>query len=74
MKERALLDRFMDVCARQHDTIIEMQSLGDEIVDHCARMRSMNERLQSSAKTTLDTPGVMSLPAAIRPVKKEAQG
>lgn len=76
MNEKPLADRLADAIQTHHETTLVLQGLAAELVDHCARMRTMTDRLQANL-ATVDTPGVMRLPRVLASgprVVEEAQG
>lgn len=62
--------RLGDALGRDHDLALELQALGEELVEYGKRRRSMSERMMSSlgGKSTLDTPGdIERVPDGINP-------
>lgn len=63
----AILERLSALVQREHDLIVEMQTVAAELMDAAERMRSMNERLQARLPPqVVEEAEVFQIPAVLR--------
>jgi hypothetical protein len=74
MTDAPLCQRIAEALEAHHETTLRLQELAAELVDHCARMRALTDKLQS-IRPALDAPGeAIRLPRVLQggPIVREA--
>jgi len=56
MSDAPLCQRIAEALEAHHETTLRLQELAAELVDHCARMRALTDKLQAT-RPMLEAPG-----------------